>query len=140
MANTTDAAVQVLLGDWYNSDYAVTPFVNTANVVVAKHCVDENLTAAELEVIERYLAAHFYCITHRRSISEKADVVAESKQHVEDLGFDATEFGQTAKRLDWSGALAALDNATKKGLRRSVSVSWAGVENDETDELELLGL
>jgi hypothetical protein len=140
MPNTTAAAVQTLLGEWYDSNYAVTTFITTASVVVTKHCIDDDLTTAELEEIERYLAAHFYCITHRRSIAEKAGDVGENKQHVEDLGFDATEFGQMAKVLDWTGALASLDRAMKKGLRRSVSISWAGKENDETNEYELLGL
>ena len=141
MANTTASAVQTLLGDAYESSYAVTSFITVANTVVAKHCTDDDLTAAELEIIERYLAAHFYCVTHRRSTTEGgAGIPSETKQHVEDLGFDATEFGQMAKVLDWSGALASLDNAVKSGKRRSVAISWAGKENDETDEYELLGL
>ena len=141
MANTTATAVQTLLGEWYNSNYVVTSFITTANLIVAKHCTDDDFTNSELEVIERYVAAHLYCVTHRRSTTEGgAGIPSETKQHVEDLGFDATEFGQMAKRLDWSGALASLDNASKKGLRRSVNLTWAGKENDETDEYELLGL
>lgn len=141
MARTTASAVQEILGGAYDSSYAVTSFITVANLVVTKHCTNEDLTAAELEAIERYLTAHFYCVTHRRATQEGgAGIPNESRQHVEDLGLDATEFGQMAKRLDWSGALASLDNAAKKGLRRSVSLSWAGKENDETDEYELLGL
>jgi hypothetical protein len=140
MANTTAVAVQTLLGDAYDSNYAVTSFITTSYLVVTKHCTHADLTTTELEEIERYLAAHFYCITHRRNVSEKIDTLAENKQHVEGLGLDVTEFGQMAKMLDWSGALASLDNAMKNGKRRSVSVSWAGKENDESTELELLGL
>jgi len=140
MANTTASAVQTLLGEAYDFNYVVTSFITTANLIVTKHCTDDDLTATELEAIERYFAAHLYCISHRRATQEKAGDVSENKQHVEGLGLDATEFGQQVKLLDWSGALAALDNSMKKGLRRSVSMSWAGKENDNTDEYELLGL
>ena len=140
MANTNASAVQELLGDAYDATYAVTNYITVANLLVDRHCTNDDLTANELEAIERYLAAHFYCITHRRATQERAGDVGENKQHIEDLGLDATEYGQMAKRLDWTGALASLDNAAKKGLRRSVNISWAGKENSETDEYELLGL
>ena len=141
MPRTTAAAVQEILGEAYDSSYAVTNFITVANSVVTKHCTHTDFTAVELETIERYVAAHLYCVTHRRATQESiAGGPSESKQHVEALGLDATEFGGMAKLLDWSGALASLDQSIKKGLRRTVSLSWAGKENDEASELELLGL
>jgi len=109
----------------------VTSFITIANLMVTKHCTDTAFTAAELEIIERYLAAWAYCNSHPRSTSESAGGIGESKQHREDLGLDSNEFGQQAKLLDWSGALASLGVAAYKGLRRSVDLSWAGVENPD---------
>lgn len=129
MARTTAEAVQTLLGEAYQTAYPVTSVITTANLVVTKNCTDTAFTTDELEIIERYVAAHLYCISHPRATQEKAGSVSENKQHVEGLGFNATEFGQQALLLDWSGALAALNTSAGKGLRRSVSLTWAGKEN-----------
>lgn len=138
MARTNATDVQALLGDAYSASYPVTSFIDTANVMVTKHCVDDAFTVTELELIERYLAAFLYCVSHPRDTSETADGIGSSKQHREDLGLDANEFGQMVKRLDWSGALSSLDNAAKKGLRRSVTVSWAGKPNPDAAETNIL--
>lgn len=129
MARTTAADVQGIVE--VDATISLTPFITVANAVVTRHCVDDAFTAAELELIERYLTAYFYCLRDRRAISETAKGVGQSLQHTEDLGFDANEYGQMAKRLDWSGALAALDNASKIGLRKTVELTWLGVPNDE---------
>lgn len=141
MARTTAIAVQTLLGDAYNSSYAVTSSITTANLMVTKQCTDTAFTAAELEEIERYLAAYFYCLSHPRATEERAGSVSEIKQHVEQVGLDANEFGSAAMMLDWSGKLASLNLAMKKGLRRTVDFSWAGIENpDQTTLDDILGI
>jgi hypothetical protein len=138
MARTTVADVQTLLGESYSSSYSVTSFIETANVIVTKHCVDDDFAAAELELIERYVAAWAYCVSHPRATNETAKGVGQSLQHAEDLGFDSNEYGQMAKRLDWSGALAALDVSSKSGLRRTVELTWLGIPNDEaTNEVTI---
>ena len=129
MARTTAADVQGIVE--VDATISLTPFITVANAVVTKHCVDDDFTAADLELIERYLAAYFYCLRDRRAVSETAKGVGQSLQHAEDLGFDANEYGQMAKRLDWSGALAALDVSSKSGLRRTVELTWLGIPNDE---------
>jgi len=130
MARVTAADVQEIVE--VDSAISLTPFITVANLMVTKHCTDVSFTAAELFVIEKWLSAHFYAIRDKRVTSESADGIGQSLQHVEDLGLDANEYGQMAKRLDWSGALAALDNSSKSGLRKSVSLSWLGEENTET--------
>lgn len=136
MARTTAQDVQELLGDKYEAAYPATSFITTANVMVTKHCVDEDFTDAELELIERYLAAHLYRLSHPWSTQERAGDVGESKQHVEKVGFAATEFGQMAMDLDWSGALKALGSEK----RRSVDMSWAGKPNPLATETDVLSL
>lgn len=138
MARTTAADVQGIVE--VDASIGLTSFITVANAVVTKHCVDDDFTAAELELVERYLAAYFYCLRDRRATSETAEGIGQSLQHVEDLGFDANEYGQMAKRLDWSGALSALDRAAKGGLRRALEWTWGGVENDESQTLsEIVG-
>lgn len=138
MARTTSENVQGIVE--VDASISLTPFITVANAVVTKHCVDDDFTAADLELIERYLAAFFYCLRDKRLVSESAKGVGQSLQHVEDLGFDANEYGQMAKRLDWSGALAALDAASKGGLRKTVDWTWGGTENDESQTIsEIVG-
>jgi hypothetical protein len=130
MARITSAELTNLLVD-VESAVNLTQFINIANRMVTKHCVDTAFTADELHDIELYLAAHFYCISRPRPVSESVGGVGESKQHTEAIGLDSNEYGQMAKRLDWSGALASLDNRMRKGLRTSVSLTWMGKENTE---------
>jgi hypothetical protein len=129
MARVTPEDVQKIIE--VDSTISLTPFITVANLMVTKHCVDVAFTIAELFEIEKWLSAHFYTIRDKRVTSESAEGIGQSLQHVEDLGLDANEYGQMAKRLDWSGALASLDNSSKSGLRRSVSLSWLGVANTE---------
>jgi hypothetical protein len=141
MARTTATAVQTLLGEAYNSSYVVTASITTANLMVTKQCTDTAFTAAELEEIERYLAAYFYCLSHPRATEERAGSVSERKQHVEQVGLDANEFGTAAMVLDWSGKLSSLNLTMKKGLRRTVDFSWAGIKNpDQTTLDDILGI
>lgn len=129
MARTDSAAVTALLVD-VESGVSLTQFITVANLIVTKHCTDADFTTNELEVIERYVAAHLYTVSLPRTTQEKAGSVSISYQHAEDLGFNGSSYGQMAMRLDWSGALVALDNVSKKGLRRSVDLTWLGIEND----------
>lgn len=134
--SVTEADVQGIVE--VDASISLTPFIDVAVSVVTKHCVDDDFTAAELNRIAIYLTAYFYCLRDRRAVSETAKGMGESLQHVEDLGFDANEYGQMAKRLDWSGALAALDSASKSGLRKTVELTWLGVPNDDaTNEVTI---
>jgi len=141
MARTTATAVQTLLGEAYNSSYVVTASITTANLMVTKHCTDPDFTAAELEAIERYLSAYLYCVSHPRATEERAGSVSERKQHVEQVGLDANEFGTTAMLLDWSGSLASLNHSMKQSLRRTIEFSWAGNPNPSQVSLSnILGI
>jgi hypothetical protein len=129
MARVTSAEVQEIIE--VDSTISLTPFITVANLMVTKHCVDTTFTADELKEIERWLSAFLYAVRDPRTTSEGAEGVSVSYQKSSSLGLDVNEYGQMAKRLDWSGALAALDNSTKNGLRRSVTLEWLGTENDE---------
>lgn len=136
MARTTS----LLVGDIIDLDSgsSIDSIIEVANVIVTKHCTDTGFTVTELELIERYLAAHLYTFKYRRTIQEKVSTISDTFQHAEDLGFNSTEFGQTAMRLDWSGALAALDKSIKDGKKGlTVGLDWAGTENPDSIEESL---
>ena len=128
---TTELAVQGIVKT--KSSIDLDPFLEVANALVTKHCTDTNFTDAELELIERYLAAHFYCIRDPRAKRERANIVSRETQSRVDIGFDVTHYGQMAIRLDWSGALAALNQRAKKGAM-SADVTWIGMTPTELSE------
>lgn len=124
---TTSAEVAGIIET--DSTISLTPFIAVASALVDVHCAAANpdYTAAELLLIETWLAAHFYAIRDRAKVSESAgDGVSQSMQHTEDLGFDCNEWGQAAMRLDYFGGLAKLNASTKKGTTRTVNVAWLG--------------
>jgi hypothetical protein len=129
---TTAEAVGLIID--VDSGISLTSFIEVANVVVTKHCVDGAFTVAELELVERWLAAHFHAIRDPRTTQERAGSVGESYQSRVDLGFDVTHYGQMAMRLDWSGALSKLNEQAKNGGKIIAGVTWLGTESTTTGE------
>lgn len=132
MARTTALLVGGLID--VDPDYDLTPFIDTANELVSEVCAPvTTYTTTRLELIERWLAAHFYAILDPRAISEGANFIIQRIESQVDLGFDVTRYGQQAMRLDTNGGLAKLNEDTKKGGKRKVSIHWLG---KTTEELE----
>lgn len=63
--------------------------------------------------IAKYLAAHFASHKDRRQISQSTLEASEDFGTPLDLGLDATQYGQTAKRFDCTGKLSDLDKQDK---------------------------
>lgn len=97
------------------------PYIDAANELVTEVCapvlladgVTPRYSAGRLELIERYLGAHFYTIFDPRSASEKVSIITQRLQGKIDLGLDSSLYGQNAMRLDTAGGLAAMNNAMK---------------------------
>ena len=111
-------------------DADLDPFILVANELVTEVCTGTNgpttaYTATRLELIERWLAAHFYAIRDPRATSESAGVSASYESAV-DLGMSLTRYGQQARLLDTNGGLSRLDAQIKRGAARKVSLSWIG--------------
>lgn len=85
------------------------PFIETANALVTEVCVPLGYDGVRLELIERWLSAHFYAIRDPRAKTEQAGEVQESFWGKIDLGFNQTREGQMAMLLDTKGGLKALD-------------------------------
>lgn len=130
MARTTSALVGGIIE--LDVNISVTPFIETANELVTECCGSvATYTAARLELIERWLTAHFYTVRDMRAESEKAGPTSEKKQSKVDLGLDTSHYGQTAMRLDTNGGLAVLNQKVKKGVTGLVEVTWLGTEDAE---------
>lgn len=106
------------------------PFMETANALVTEVCVPAGYDDTRLELIERWLSAHFYRIRVPTVDFEKADVVAERRAIKVGYGFDQTTYGQQALRLDTAGGLAKLEAASKEGKATRVQMLWLGTCED----------
>jgi hypothetical protein len=111
-----------------DSSISLDPFIDTANELVTEFCGSvTTYTTYRLELIERWLAAHFYAIRDPRSASESAGPVSASYQFKVDLGLKQTTYGQQVLVLDTAGGLSRWDTMIQKGLtQRKVGVLHLG--------------
>lgn len=129
------AAIIELDGEIVPNDAAMLPFITVANELVTEFCTGSagpatTYTTDRLELIERYLAAHFYTNRDPRATSEGAGGVSVGYQSKIDLGLGTSHYGQSAMLLDTNGGLSTLNKNTKNGVSR-VGVSWLGTPYDE---------
>jgi hypothetical protein len=133
MARTTETLVkQIIEVDTLNVPSLV-PFIDTANMLVTKHCAPGGASDEELELIERWLAAHFYAIRDPRIASESVSGISASYQNRLGLFLASTMYGQQAIMVDSSGALAKLNKDAEMGRKpgQVASVSWAGKDRED---------
>jgi len=124
---TTEAQVRAIIE--VDTDQAsLDQFIEPASMLVTKLCPDSGYEADQLELIERWLSAHFYAIYVPRAKEEHAGPVGQENQSSVALGLNVTHYGQQAMRLDTSGNLAAMDVAATKGKANSIGVLWLGTE------------
>lgn len=132
---TNVAAVQAVLGgtaktsNW-DAITDLTPFIQAASAIVDRAVTAAaskfgfiggiTLSALEQELIERWLAAHFYCMYDPLYQSKSTQGASGTFQRKSGEGFETTEYGRTACQLDYSGSLRAI------GLRQFAGMSWAG--------------
>jgi hypothetical protein len=113
-----------------DASISLVPFIEVASALVDEVCdvAEAGYSAARLELIERWLTAHFYCVRDPRSVEEQAGKVREVKESNTDLNLASSKYGQMAMTLDTYGGLAGLNQATIKGTPRRVSVSYLGTK------------
>lgn len=110
---TTDTAVQAILGKNWDDRTSVDPFIETASLVVdsVEACAidkGEDLSDAQLEMIERWLSGHYYLIMDQIFSSKRAEGATGVFQGKTNMYLESTIYGQTAARLDPSGCLQAI--------------------------------
>lgn len=132
MARTTPEAVAVIVEVDTDAAPDLAPFIALANELVTEVCADAAITpaysTARLEMIERYLAAHFYVVRDPRVSSETAGPVQASYKFNVGLILQGTKEGQQALLLDTKGGLARLSKALEKGVQKQVSATWLGTK------------
>lgn len=129
MARTTSANVQGIISIKSGTD--LDPFINAANSVVTSACSNSSYSATTLELIERWLAAHFYTVYDPRKESSKVGDGSVKYEGRTEMGFNSSKYGQMAMRIDTAGNLAALDKKTTEGIGNILSLTWLGAEEDE---------
>lgn len=126
MPRTIDSKVRQIIAT--NSNISLAPFIATANSLVnwlERKDVDNELDAATLELIEQWLAAHFYA-HHDQLYQAKATGRASATfQGKTDMGLKSTQYGQAALNLDTTGLLAQRDLESLRGKRKG-SITWLG--------------
>jgi hypothetical protein len=120
---TTEEAVGLIIE--LDEDIDLTPFIETANFLVDQVCLDSDYSDVTLEIIERWLSAHFYAVRDPRTVSESVRGISERFEGRTDLGLDFTRYGQMAMLLDVEGNLKAI-NADKLGKIRATILHIGG--------------
>lgn len=124
MARTTPEQVEGIIDVGAGSD--LTPFIESANVLVEEVCVPLGYSDVQLEVIERWLAAHFYAIFDGQVTTVRAGSAGASFQYAIDLGLNCTMWGQQALRFDTLGGLAALNNSAQVKRKIKARIDYLG--------------
>lgn len=130
MARTTEELVTEIVS--VDDSIDIAPFIEVASSIVDKvESADSNsaLSDEDLELIERWLAAHFYCIRDPRTSAEKAGPVSATYQSKVGTGFAVTHYGQQAMALDVTGYLKTMSSELAR--RKVATVTWLGTESDE---------
>lgn len=113
MSRTSEAAVKLILDRHYDTAHAASlvPFIDTASSLVDKISTNDTtsiLSATDLEIIERWLSAHFYAQSDQLYTSKSTGKASGSFQGQTGMQLENTIYGQQAMLLDASGYLSAL--------------------------------
>jgi hypothetical protein len=132
MVRTSETAVKLVLrpgsqgGDYDDvNSPSLTPFIDAASAMVddAAACAadaDDAISTTRQELIERWLAAHCYCLSDRTFTSRSTLGASASFAGQTGMNLEATFYGQQAMALDPSGCLRSA------GAGNRASAIWLG--------------
>jgi hypothetical protein len=130
MPRTTATAVSLVRTVEQDGDIEVilAPFIETANSLVTEKCTGGSLTDERLELIERWLSAHFYSLSPdgKMTLSETVGPITETFFGKIGFALSLTFYGQQAMILDTTGSLAAWNAQVISGKTQQASVVWGG--------------
>lgn len=112
----------------------VSPMIETANQLVTELCANVSPSpgydADRLEMIERWLAAHFLAVQDPRYVSESLGAASVSYQQGQlGMNLSMTPYGQQALLLDTAGALAQKNFHVAQGKRAKVGMAYLGTKH-----------
>ena len=125
MPRTTAPLIKLIM-DVDASIVNFAPFILTANLLVTEACSTAGYTDERLELIERWLSAHFLSIRDKPVSSETAGPITSSYELKIGLGLKASMYGQQALILDSKGGLAKIDKKIQAGGVPTFGVAWVG--------------
>jgi len=123
MPRAQDSDVQKVV-DNIDTSVSLTEFIGIANRLVTAVCGDSGYSAATLKDIETYIAAHLYAVKDRPASQEKVGEASVTYMGQSGMFLDSTQYGQTAKLLDYKGCLTELGKKTP-------SLKWLGTTYTE---------
>jgi hypothetical protein len=129
---TTDAAVQGIID--HDTTIPLTPFIEAANALVTEKCTDSGYDATRLELIERWLSAHFYAIRDPRVALESVKGVMQQFSRKIGFNLQLTHYGQMAMVMDTDGNLASLSKSLEKGGKGTASIGWLGTGDSQGND------
>ncbi len=123
---TTDEAVGGIID--VDSGDDLTPFILSANELVTEICVPAGYTEQRLELIERWLAAHFYAIFNQSNAIQSEKTGPVSASYMSNIGrvLQYTRWGQQVLALDTKGGLAALSKSAEEGKKIPLGLTYLG--------------
>lgn len=140
MSRTSSSAVQGILrvgsqgGDYDDENSpSLDPYIASATVIVDRVATcatakGKTLTSTELELIERWLAAHFYCMSDVTYQSRSTAGASASFTGQTGMYLEGTRYGQMAVSLDYSGCLLAIATGAQ---RKTAGFVWGGQRPSE---------
>src|SRR5574337_1398438 len=124
---TNTANVAAILGPQnYDGTTDLQQYIDTADSLVVNivpFALAKGLptiSVAGLEIVERWLAAHFYCIMNKPIQTLAAGGMSITRQGQSTMKLSSTSWGQQAIMLDFSGYLNMIDNSGR------VYANWLG--------------
>lgn len=139
MPRTDSSSVQGILLENYDGSSSLSPFIAAAGALtdkVSSNDSDGILDATDLELIERWLSAHFYAAGPDMLPQSKGTGRANASfQGQTGMFLKSTYYGQMAMLLDTTGYLGVLQQDAERG-RGVASASWLGTryKYDESEE------
>ena len=137
MARTTVDLVEAIVE--VQTGFDVTPMIDFASELLTDLCTSANpdwkswmkpytdgFVGSRMELIERWLAAHYYKAFDMDLAAAKAGSVSVSYQFKIGLGLKSSRYGLAAMQLDTYRMLAKQDNAVETQRRIKVGVGWLG--------------
>lgn len=108
----------------------LTPFIAIANQITTDICgasgYTDGFVNSKMELIERWLAAHFYQCFDNALASARAGSVGASFQYKVGYGLKLTFYGQQAMLLDTDLNLAKQDNIAQTIRKIKIGGDWLG--------------
>ena len=126
---TTAAEVRVLSDDFEDmTDAELVPHIASAHILVTDQGIadDSASTSTKLELITRWLAAHFATVSVREATQERAGDVSATYEGNAAKGarLESTRFGRNAILLDDTGALVQLNALKTKAQSAGMKTLW----------------